>query len=101
MAKSSLSKSQPTAPQKPAKTIPAAVVLCNADKQLNQIERHLEAVNSVLVLIDEGDDWGHALSFAVQALQTEVQDVRNYLNRMVIKGGAGGEALGIEEGGTR
>ena len=78
-AKRNLSKSQPATPQKP---IPAAFCISEARDKLQNIERHLEGVDSLLAEIDEGDDWAHTIGYAIEALRGEVKEVREYLGRV-------------------
>ena len=105
MAKAkSTPKVTPTAPEKPAeeapaRMIPAAVVIGDIRGRLKKIDAGLHAVDSVLALVDEGDDWAHALGFATQAIRAEVSKVYNQLGEMILSGD--GSALGIEKGGAR
>ena len=86
------------APEKPTKMIPAAVVVGDLRDKLKKIDAGLKAIDSVLALIDEGDDWAHALGFAGQAIRTQVQEVYDQLGRMMADDD--GSVIGIEEGGA-
>ncbi len=91
-----LSKSASPAPQKPVKRIPAAVVLSKAGDKLKMIRRHADAIHSFCFQLDEGDEWGTALSFALQAIRAELKDLDEYLGKMIVSQ-KDGVAIGIEE----
>ncbi len=90
MATKNLSKSQSAAPQKSKN-----FEISEAVDKLVTINLHLSGIDSLLANLEEGDNWAHAISYCIQGIKMEIEEVAEDLHKLA-KGRMSGRVLPFE-----